>query len=107
MMKTKSGKGNMLTLVGEGVSAGLAKGKAFVYIDVLRRDSELYKVDDAQVDEEKARIDKAIDDVRQSLTIDVKQIESKLGKESADSQLKQPTPTRDCREAVWVEDPRP
>ena len=81
----------MLTLVGEGVSPGLAKGKAFVYIDVLKRDSELYKVDNAQVDEEKARIDKAIDDVRQSLTIDAKQIESQLGKGSADIFLAQKT----------------
>jgi len=83
-MKTELIKGNMLTLVGEGVSPGLAKGQAFIYIDVLKRESKLYKIDDAQVDEEKARIDKAIDDVRQSLTIDVKRIESQLGKRSAD-----------------------
>jgi phosphotransferase system enzyme I (PtsI) len=38
----------MITLVGKGVSPGLAKGKAFVYIDVLRRDSELYEIDPAQ-----------------------------------------------------------
>jgi hypothetical protein len=44
-MKTESGKDKMLTLVGKGVSAGLAKGKAFVYIDVLQRDSELYEID--------------------------------------------------------------
>jgi phosphotransferase system enzyme I (PtsI) len=79
MMKTELRKDNMLTLVGEGVSPGLAKGQAFIYIDVLKRESEFYKIDDAQVDEEKARIDKAIDDVRQSLTIDVKRIESQLG----------------------------
>ena len=36
-MKTELGKGNMLMLVGEGVSPGLAKGKAFIYIDVLKR----------------------------------------------------------------------
>ena len=90
-MKTESGKGAMLTLIGEGVSSGLAKGKAFVYIDVLKRDTELYKVDHCQVDEEKARIDKAIDDVRQSLAIDAKQIESKLGKEPADIFLAQET----------------
>jgi phosphotransferase system enzyme I (PtsI) len=88
-MKIELGKGNMLTLVGEGVSPGLAKGKAFIYIDVLKRDSTLYKIDAAQVDEEKTRIDKAIDDVRQSLTIDAKQIESQLGKEAADIFLAQ------------------
>ena len=49
MMKTEWEEGRMLTLVGEGVSPGLAKGKAFVYIDVLKRDSEFYKIDDAQI----------------------------------------------------------
>jgi phosphotransferase system enzyme I (PtsI) len=79
----------MLTLVGKGVSPGLAKGKAFVYIDVLQRDSELYEIDPAQVGEEKARIEKAIDDVRQSLTIDAKHIEGTLGKKSAEIFLAQ------------------
>jgi phosphotransferase system enzyme I (PtsI) len=88
-MKTESGKDKMLTLAGRGVSPGLAKGKAFVYIDVLQRDSELYEIDPAQVGEEKARIEKAIDDVRQSLTIDAKHIEVKLGKSSADIFLAQ------------------
>ena len=31
-MKTEPGKDKMFTLVGKGVSPGLAKGKAFVYI---------------------------------------------------------------------------
>lgn len=83
-MKTAWGKSKMITLVGKGVSPGLAKGKAFVYIDVLRRDSELYEIDPAQIGDEKARIEKAIDDVRQSLTIDAKDVEGKLGKKSAD-----------------------
>jgi phosphotransferase system enzyme I (PtsI) len=91
MMKNELEKGNMLTLVGEGVSPGLAKGKAFIYIDVLKRDSTLYKIDAAQVDEEKARIDKAMDDVRQSLTIDAKKIESQLGTRAADIFLAQET----------------
>ena len=89
MMKTELEKSRMLMLVGEGVSSGLAKGKAFVYIDVLKRDSEFYKIDDAQIAGEKARIEKAITDVRQSLTIDAKRIEGKLGKESADIFLAQ------------------
>ena len=88
-MKTESGKGKMFTLVGKGVSPGLAKGKAFVYIDVLQRDSELYVIDRAQIGEEKARIEKAITDVRQSLHIDAKQIEGKLGKQSGDIFLAQ------------------
>jgi phosphoenolpyruvate-protein phosphotransferase len=89
MMKTELEEGRMLTLVGEGVSPGLAKGKAFVYIDVLKRDSEFYKIDAAQIADEQARIDRAITDVRQSLTIDAKRIEGKLGKESADIFLAQ------------------
>jgi phosphotransferase system enzyme I (PtsI) len=88
-MKTEPGKDKMFTLVGKGVSPGLAKGKAFVYIDVLQRDSELYVIDRAQIGEEKARIEKAIDDVRQSLHIDAKQIEGRLGKHSANIFLAQ------------------
>lgn len=88
-MKTAWGKSKMITLVGKGVSPGLAKGKAFVYIDVLRRDSELYEIDPAQIGDEKARIEKAIDDVRQSLTIDAKDVEGKFGKNSADIFLAQ------------------
>ena len=87
-MKT-AWESKMITLVGKGVSPGLAKGKAFVYIDVLRRDSELYEIDPAQIGDLKARIDKEIDDVRQSLTIDAKDVEGKLGKKSADIFLAQ------------------
>jgi phosphoenolpyruvate-protein kinase (PTS system EI component) len=88
-MRTESGKDKMFTLVGTGVSPGLAKGRAFLYRDVLQRDSELYVVDRAQIGEEKARVEKAIDDVRQGLTIDAKQIEGKLGKQTADIFLAQ------------------
>ena len=83
-MKTESGQEKMLTLVGKGVSPGLAKGNAFVYVDMLQRDSELYRIRPDEVGEEQARIERAIDDVRQSLTIDAKHIEDKLDKYSAD-----------------------
>jgi phosphotransferase system enzyme I (PtsI) len=88
-MESPSGTSAMLTLIGTGVSPGLAKGRAYLYIDVLQRDSELYAISPAQIGEEKARIDKAINDVRHSLTIDAKQIEHKLGKQSADIFLAQ------------------
>ena len=52
--KDDSKKSRMLTLTGEGVSPGLAKGRAFVYIDVLKRDAEFYKIDDAHIENEKA-----------------------------------------------------
>ena len=83
-MNTDSRNDKMLALVGKAVSPGLAKGKAFVYRDILQQSAELYEIDGAQVHEEQARIEKAIDDVQQSLTIDANQIEGKLGKESAD-----------------------
>jgi phosphoenolpyruvate-protein kinase (PTS system EI component) len=56
---------------------------------MLQRDSELYQIDPAQVGEEQARIERAIDDVRQSLSIDAKHIEDKLDKNSADIFLAQ------------------
>ncbi|WP_419656660.1 PtsI1: phosphoenolpyruvate-protein phosphotransferase [Desulfosarcina variabilis str. Montpellier] len=74
----------MLKLIGKGVSPGMAQGKAFVYKDALLRDSELYLIDDSQLDDEKKRIKKAIDDVSKCLTIDAEQIEGKIGKQSAD-----------------------
>ena len=83
-MKTKVRKGTMRMLVGKGVSPGLARGKAFVYRDMLQRDSELYVIDHAQIENEKARIEDAIDDVRQSLTLDAQRIEERLGKKLAD-----------------------
>jgi phosphotransferase system enzyme I (PtsI) len=91
-----SNKDKMRTLVGTGVSPGLAKGKAFVYIDVLQRDSEYYKIDASHIDEEKTRIEKALDDVRQSLVIDAKQIKGKLGKYSSDIFLAQEAILRDA-----------
>ena len=83
-VKNGQARRKMLTLLGKGVSPGIAEGEAFVYIDVRLRDSELYVIDDSQIDEEKARIQKAIDDVGNCLSIDARQIEGKLGKQSAD-----------------------
>src|SRR5712671_5670825 len=83
-MKRKSRINTMHTLSGKGVSPGLAQGRAFVYRDILQRDSELYAIDHAQVEEEKTRIEAALDDVRQSLTLDAQRIEARLGKQSAD-----------------------
>lgn len=78
-MKTESGTDKMVTLLGKGVSPGLARGKAFVYRDVLQQDSELYEIDHTQVGEEWARIEQALDDVRQSLRIDAQRMEERLG----------------------------
>ena len=74
-MKIDAGR-RMLNLIGKGVSPGRAQGQAFIYKDVLLRDSELYIVDESQIDEENARIQKALEDVRNCLAIDAKQIAS-------------------------------
>jgi phosphotransferase system enzyme I (PtsI) len=74
----------MLVLTGKGVSPGMAKGKVFVYRDILQRSAELHEVDDIHIHNEQGRIEKAVNDVRQSLAIDAMRIEARLGKESAD-----------------------
>jgi phosphotransferase system enzyme I (PtsI) len=83
-MKTKVRKDTMHRLVGKGISPGLAQGKAFVYRDMLQRDSELSVIDHTQIETEKIRIEDAIEDVRQSLTLDAQRIEERLGKKLAD-----------------------
>jgi phosphotransferase system enzyme I (PtsI) len=74
----------MLVLTGKGVSPGMAKGKVFVYRDILQRSAGLHEVDDIHIHNEQGRIEKAVNDVRQSLAIDAMRIEARLGKESAD-----------------------
>lgn len=88
-MRTESRQDMMFTLIGKKVSPGLAIGKAFVYRDVLHRNSALDAIDPSQIGKEKARLEKAMGDVRQSLVIDAKQIEGKLGKQSAEIFLAQ------------------
>lgn len=88
-MKTEPVTGQMLTLAGKAVSPGLAYGRAFVYKDLLQRDSERYRIAAEQVGEEQARIEHALADVRESLTIDADQMADKLGKRSADIFLAQ------------------
>ena len=82
--------------MGKGVSPGLALGKAFVYIDILQRDVELYAIDPSEVDDEQARIEKAFDDVSRGLIVDAKQVEGKLGKKSANIFLAQEAMLRDA-----------
>ena len=83
-MNTKPPNDSMLVLSGTGVSAGLAKGKAFVYIDVLQREETFYYIGGTEIQAEQARIDKAIFDVREALTTDAKRIDRKLDKKSGD-----------------------
>jgi len=83
-MNTKPPNNSMLVLSGTGVSAGLAKGKAFVYIDVLQREETFYYIGGTEIQAEQARIDKAIVDVREALSTDARRIDRKLDKKSGD-----------------------
>jgi phosphotransferase system enzyme I (PtsI) len=88
-MTLEPGTDKMLSLAGKAVSPGLAQGRAFVYKDMLQRDSESYHIDFAQIEEELGRIERALADVSESLTIDASQMHDKLGKHSADIFLAQ------------------
>jgi len=46
----------MVTLNGKSALPGMAKGKAYIYKDVLLRDSELYLIDRSQFGEEKPEL---------------------------------------------------
>jgi phosphoenolpyruvate-protein kinase (PTS system EI component) len=61
----------------------LAYGKAFVYRDVLQRDSETYLIETDQIDDEEGRVTTAIEQVSKGLLIDAKQIEGRFGNRSA------------------------
>ena len=82
-------KKKMTVMHGKGVSQGVAKGSAFVYLDVLNRDSELYFIDHEQIEDEKFRINKAITDVKEGLVVDAKHIGEKLNKNAGEIFLAQ------------------
>ena len=73
-MNTEPRNDKMLILAGTGISPGLAKGKVFVYRDILQPSAKLCEIDGDQIHEEQARIEKAIDDVQRSLTIDAQDV---------------------------------
>ena len=108
-MKTEPVKKEMRTLAGKSVSPGLAFGQAYVYKDLLQRDSERYRIDAGQVGDEQARLERAMADVRADLTIDAGQMADKLGKRSADIFLAQeailldPTVLEDLRQTLAAE----
>ena len=85
----------IVTLCGKAVAPGFAHGKAFVYRDVLQRDSETYLIELNQIDEEANRVTTAIDQVSKGLLIDAKQIEGRFGNGSADIFLAQESMLRD------------
>jgi phosphoenolpyruvate-protein phosphotransferase len=73
-----------ITLSGCGISPGLAVGTAFVYQDILQRDHERYDIDAQQVEEEYARIERAVDEVLGDLEVAAERVERDLDSHLAD-----------------------
>ena len=73
-----------ITFRGTGISPGLAMGKAFVYQDTFERELEFYKIAVHQIDDEYARIERAIEDVLQNLRLSAERVERELDASVAD-----------------------
>jgi len=72
----------------EGRLTGAGSGEGFCLLRLLQRDSELYVIDHDQIETEKARIEDAINDVRQSLALDARRIEGRLEKKGVEAACK-------------------
>jgi phosphoenolpyruvate-protein phosphotransferase len=70
-------------LSGQGISPGLALGKAFVYEDILRLDQQRYAIVEEQVEREYARIEWAIERVLRDLKQSADRVEEDLNAELA------------------------
>lgn len=71
-------------LAGQGIAAGLAIGKAFVYRDILHHDHARYKIEAHQVDKEYGRIMSAIEIVLDDLRLSAERVEQALDEELAE-----------------------
>jgi phosphotransferase system enzyme I (PtsI) len=72
--------GNLL-LSGEGISEGMALGKAFLYEDILQRDHKRYDVGPDQLQSEFTRIQRAIREVLEDLDESAQRVENELCQE--------------------------
>jgi len=61
-IRKNTGKENS-ALVGHAISSGLAIGKASIYEDILRRDHELYEIEEREVEDEYGRMEVTIEGV--------------------------------------------
>ena len=69
-------KGQRRVLSGDGISPGIAYGRAFLYTDILTRDLDIYNIKKRDVAEEMGRIHAAFDQVLDDLGEHKKFIES-------------------------------
>ena len=71
-------------LQGRRISPGLAQGRTYVYRDILQRDHKRYGIDEAEVEEERQRIETAMEAVLADLEDAAEHIERELDKSHAD-----------------------
>lgn len=71
-------------LTGRGITPGLAAGPAFVYRQGLQFPIEHYRIDGHQVGDEYARLERAIDQVRDGLQQAASRVEQELSADLAD-----------------------
>jgi phosphoenolpyruvate-protein phosphotransferase len=74
----------MSRFVGKGLSPGLARGLAYVYVDVLENKQTIRPVPENQVHAEYARILDAMETVRRHLADSAERVSRGMGKELAD-----------------------
>jgi len=70
-------------LSGQGISPGLALGKAFIYEDVLQSDQRRYVIEEHQVEREYSRIEQAIEQVLRDLRQSGERVEEELNEDLA------------------------
>jgi len=67
-----------LTLSGKMLSPGLGEGRTFVYRDILTRFDEFYDIDDAHVEEERQRVDRAFAKISDDLSALAGRVEQEI-----------------------------
>ncbi len=77
-------KQNTKIFLGQGISPGLASGKAFLYRDILQHGSERYDIEPAAIEDEFSRVAKARSKVLQDLDDTAQRVESDLDESQAD-----------------------
>jgi phosphotransferase system enzyme I (PtsI) len=96
-------------LIGQAISSGLVIGKAFVYRERLEAMGEPYEIERHQAEEELARVERAIETVRQDLQVSAHRIEAdttaKLAQIFAvhEAMLQDPTLRKEIRDLVEEE----
>lgn len=70
-------------LSGQGISPGLALGKAFIFKDILQRDQQRYGIEESEIEWEYSRIERAIKQVLRDLRQSAGRVEAELNEELA------------------------